>query len=91
MAGFDWFWKAMGGQSSRNQKRSRAIVDQATSQQSKLAKLSDATLAKKARELAASGEISDAATFLAILAIAAERTLGFTPFPVQSQATLRLL
>ena len=91
MAGFDWFWKAMGGQSSRNQKRSRAIVDQATSQQTKLAKLSDAALAKKARELAASGEISDAATFLAILAIAAERTLGFTPFPVQSQATLRLL
>lgn len=91
MAGFDWFWKAMGGQSSRNQKRSRAIVDQATSQQAKLAKLSDAALAKKARELAASGEINDAATFLAILAIAAERTLGFTPFPVQSQATLRLL
>ena len=91
VAGFDWFWKAMGGQSSRNQKRSRAIVDQATSQQSKLAKLSDAALAKKARELAASGEINDAATFLAILAIAAERTLGFTPFPVQSQATLRLL
>ena len=91
MAGFDWFWKAMGGQSSRNQKRSRAIVDQATSQQSKLAKLSDGALAKKARELAASGEINDAATFLAILAIAAERTLGFTPFPVQSQATLCLL
>ena len=91
MAGFDWFWKAMGGKQGRNQKRSLAIVDQAAARVAKLNTRSDADLVARAREITASGEVADAAEFLAILSIAATRTLGMTPFPVQLQAVLRLL
>lgn len=91
MAGFDWFWKAMGGKQGRNQKRSLAIVDQAAARVAKLNTCSDADLVARAREITASGEVADAAEFLAILSIAATRTLGMTPFPVQLQAVLRLL
>ena len=91
MAGFDWFWKAMGGKQGRNQKRSLAIVDQAAARVAKLNTRSDADLVTRAREITASGEVADAAEFLAILSIAATRTLGMTPFPVQLQAVLRLL
>ena len=91
MAGFDWFWKAMGGKQGRNQKRSLAIVDQAAAWVAKLNTRSDADLVARAREITASGEVADAAEFLAILSIAATRTLEMTPFPVQLQAVLRLL
>ena len=91
MAGFDWFWKAMGGKQGRNQKRSLAIVDQAAARVAKLNTRSDEDLVARAREITASGEVADAAEFLAILSIAATRTLGMTPFPVQLQAVLRLL
>ena len=90
MAGFDWLWKALGRKSSRNQKRSLAIVDQAESHFSDLEALDNAALAARARALAEGGEISDQAEFLAILGIAAQRTLGLKPFAVQSQAVLRL-
>ena len=91
MDGFDWFWKAMGGKQGRNQKRSLAIVDQAAARVAKLNARSDEDLVARAREITASGEVADAAEFLAILSIAATRTLGMTPFPVQLQAVLRLL
>lgn len=91
VAGFDWFWKAMGGKQGRNQKRSLAIVDQAAARVAKLNAHSDEDLVARAREITASGEVADAAEFLAILSIAATRTLGMTPFPVQLQAVLRLL
>ena len=91
MAGFDWFWKAMGGKQGRNQKRSLAIVDQAAARVAKLNARSDEDLVARAREITASGEVADAAELLAILSIAATRTLGMTPFPVQLQAVLRLL
>lgn len=91
MAGFDWFWKAMGGKQGRNQKRSLAIVDQAAARVAKLNARSDEDLVARAREITASGEVADAAEFLAILSIAATRTLGMTPFLVQLQAVLRLL
>jgi protein translocase subunit secA 2 len=91
VAGFDWFWKAMGGKQGRNQKRSLAIVDQAAARVAKLNARSDEDLVAQAREITASGEVADAAEFLAILSIAATRTLGMTPFPVQLQAVLRLL
>ena len=91
MAGFDWFWKAMGGKQGRNQKRSLAIVDHAAARVAKLNARSDEDLVARAREITASGEVADAAEFLAILSIAATRTLGMTPFPVQLQAVLRLL
>lgn len=91
MAGFDWFWKTMGGKHGRNQKRSLAIVDQAAAQEAKLSKLDDAVLVQRAKELTRAGNVNDAAEFLAILSIAANRTLGMEPFPVQLQAVLRLL
>lgn len=91
VAGFDWFWKAMGGKQGRNQKRSLAIVDQAAARVAKLNARSDEDLVARAREITASGEVAEAAEFLAILSIAATRTLGMTPFPVQLQAVLRLL
>ena len=88
---FDWFWKAMGARQSRNQKRSIAIVDDATSRIDALASLDDAAVAARARTLTAGGELADPAEFLAVLAVASQRSLGLTPFPVQSQAVLRLL
>lgn len=92
MAGFDWFWNAMGGnQKGRNQKKSRQIVSQSEEHARALASLSDAELAQRARDLTAGGQLKDSSEFLAILGIAAERTLGLKPFPVQSQAVLRLL
>ncbi|MDF5819689.1 accessory Sec system translocase SecA2 [Corynebacterium felinum] len=91
MAAFDWFWKAMGGKQGRNQKRSLAIVDQSEARREELSNLEDAALSARARKLCDGGNLSDPAEFLAILAIAAERTLGLSPFPVQSQAVLRLL
>nr|WP_282441000.1 accessory Sec system translocase SecA2 [Corynebacterium antarcticum] len=91
VAGFNWFWKAMGGQQGRNQKRSRAIVDRARTINRELEALDDAQLADRARDLTSGGSVSDPAELLAVLGVAAERTLGMTPFDVQSQATLRLL
>lgn len=91
MAGFDWFWKALGGKSGRNQKRSLAIVDQAQTWSAALGQLDDPALVARARELVTEGGITEHAEFLAILGIAAERTLGMRPYPVQSQAVLRLV
>lgn len=91
MAGFDWFWKALGGKSGRNQKRSLAIVDQAEGHTLELQALDDASLAARAQALAAAGSIDNPAEFLAILGLAAQRTLGMSPYPVQSQAVLRLI
>lgn len=92
MAGFDWFWNAMGGnQKGHNQKKSQKIVSQAEEHAAALSSLTDAELAARARELTAGGQLSHSSEFLAILSIAAERTLGLKPFAVQSQAVLRLL
>ncbi|WP_293951573.1 accessory Sec system translocase SecA2 [uncultured Corynebacterium sp.] len=91
MAGFDWFWKALGGKSGRNQKRSLAIVDQAEGHTLELQALDDASLAARAQALATAGSIDNPAEFLAILGLAAQRTLGMSPYPVQSQAVLRLI
>ncbi|MEJ6012228.1 accessory Sec system translocase SecA2 [Corynebacterium sp. H127] len=87
----DWLWKALGGKSGRNQKRSQAIVDKAQAAANALEQLDDAALAQRARDVTSTGELSDPAEFLAILGIATKRTLGIQPFAVQSQATLRLL
>ncbi|RNE49111.1 accessory Sec system translocase SecA2 [Corynebacterium alimapuense] len=91
MVAFDWFWKAMGAQGSRNQKRSLAVVEAAASHASQLSTLDDAALSRRAQELTTDGEISDPAEFLAVLGVISERTLGLSPYPVQSQAVLRLL
>lgn len=91
MGAFDWFWKAMGSQSERNDKKSKAIVDEARSAAQQFAHSDDAAVAQAARDAVRGGEVADKAQFLGALAVACERTLGLHPFTVQSQAVLRLL
>lgn len=91
MGAFDWFWKAMGAQSERNNKKSKAVVTAADSAVEEIANLSDAEVAATARECVEDGKIADKSRFLAALAVASERKLGMRPFNVQSQAVLRLL
>ncbi|AHI22749.1 accessory Sec system translocase SecA2 [Corynebacterium vitaeruminis] len=91
MAGLNWFWSAMGGKSGRKQKKSRAIVEQAEQIALDIEFSSHEELAAWARQLTKGGKLSDSSEFLAILGVASERTLGLKPFPVQSQAVLRLL
>lgn len=91
MGAFDWFWKAMGSSSERNDKKSKSIVTGSGELVAELSVLDDAELATRARDCAAGGELKDKSTFLACLAVAAERKLGLAPFHVQSQAVLRLL
>lgn len=91
MGAFGWFWKAMGAQSERNDKKSKAIVDKSGAATQELSALDDAAVAQAARDSVREGEIADKARFLAALAVASERTLGMQPFHVQSQAVLRLL
>ncbi|WKD57708.1 preprotein translocase subunit SecA [Corynebacterium capitovis DSM 44611] len=91
MGAFDWFWKAMGSATERNDKKSKGIVEQAHGLIESVSALTDAEIAQRAAETVDEGAISDKATFLALLSVASARTLGLTPFPVQSQAVLRLL
>ncbi|OFM01195.1 accessory Sec system translocase SecA2 [Corynebacterium sp. HMSC071F07] len=91
MGAFGWFWKAMGAQSERNDKKAKAIVDSSGAATQELSALDDAAVAQAARDSVREGEIADKARFLAALAVASERTLGMQPFHVQSQAVLRLL
>ncbi|EEI26375.1 MULTISPECIES: accessory Sec system translocase SecA2 [Corynebacterium] len=86
MAGMDWLWNALGSKKGRNQKQSKKVVAAATQVADDLATLSDSDLARYARE-----HIDDQPAFLAALGVASTRTIGLTPFAVQSQATLRLL
>ncbi len=81
----------MGGKSGRKQKKSRAIVEQAEQIALDIEFSSHEELAAWARQLTKGGKLSNSSEFLAILGVASERTLGLKPFPVQSQAVLRLL
>lgn len=91
MGAFDWFWKAMGSGASRNQKRSIAITEAAARRAEELEGLGRDELNERARTALAGGELKDPAEFLAALGEASRRTLGMSPFQVQSQAVLRLL
>ncbi|MDO5031623.1 accessory Sec system translocase SecA2 [Corynebacterium sp.] len=91
MAAFNWFWKAMGATSERNNKKSKAVVEAAGAQAADLAQRDDAFVVNAARQSVAEAKIADKSTFLAALAVASERRLGMHPFTVQSQAVLRLL
>ena len=98
---FDWFWKAMGSSPRKNQKKSRAVVAQASAD--RFADASDEELrtvaanAVVARELdedgqvVRSGSVKDDAALLGVVREVARRTLGLSPFDVQMQGTLRLL
>ncbi|WP_115686316.1 accessory Sec system translocase SecA2 [Corynebacterium senegalense] len=91
MGAFDWFWKAMGSSSERNDKASKSIVSSAHELIGSFEQRDDASLAAAVRETVEGGEVRDKAAFLAILSVASSRTLGMTPFEVQNQAVLRLL
>lgn len=91
MGAFDWFWKAMGSTSERNNKKSRGVVSAAHELMPALSQLDDAALAAEVRGTVKGGEIGDKPRFLAGLSIASQRTLGLDPFEVQNQAVLRLL
>lgn len=91
MGAFDWFWKALGAQSERNDRKSKQVVTASEELVAQLAGLDDSALADRARSLVADDENTDLSEFLAILHVAAQRRLGMKPFHVQSQAVLRLL
>lgn len=91
MGKFDWFWKAMGSSSERNDKKSKGIVSQAHGLIAGYEQRSDAELVEAIRGTVDNGKITDKAEFLAVLTVASARTLGMTPFEVQNQAVLRLL
>ncbi len=93
MAGMNWFWKALGGKQSRDQKRSVTLIDRASSLAPEIQKLDDEKLAHYVRTYAASAEnkTDDYAEMLAGLREIAMRTLGLRPFDVQLQGALRLL
>lgn len=91
MGKFDWFWKAMGSSSERNDKKSKGIVAQAHQLIGEYEQRGDAELVDTIRGTVDSGQIKKKPEFLAALTVASTRTLGMTPFEVQNQAVLRLL
>ncbi len=91
MGKFDWFWKAMGSSSERNDKKSKGIVSQAHGLIADYEQRSDAELVEAIRGTVADGQIKKKPEFLAVLTVASIRSLGMTPFEVQNQAVLRLL
>lgn len=94
MAGFGWFWKAMGSSATANQKKSKNIVSEAAKAVDRLAQASDTEVVDIARSCVTAGEvpsIDDAPLLLAAVREAAERTIGMRPFDVQLQGALRML
>ncbi|WP_459611884.1 accessory Sec system translocase SecA2 [Corynebacterium urogenitale] len=98
---FDWFWKAMGSSPTKNQKKSRAVVAQASadrfvdaSDDDLRAAAADAVVARELDEdgqIVRPGLVKDDAALLGVLREVARRTLGLAPYDVQMQGTLRLL
>ncbi|WP_130839161.1 accessory Sec system translocase SecA2 [Corynebacterium neomassiliense] len=94
MAGFGWFWKAMGSSATANQKKSKTIVGEADKAAERLAAATDADIVDIARSCIGDDEertIEDAPLLLAAVREAASRTLGMRPFDVQLQGALRML
>lgn len=91
MAGFRWFWDAMGGKNTRNQTKSKNIVAQAAKRGVQFASLSDADVVARAHECALHSDDESRADLLALLSIGAQRSLSMNPFNVQLQAVLRIL
>ncbi|MHC9781697.1 accessory Sec system translocase SecA2 [Corynebacterium diphtheriae] len=91
MAGFRWFWDAMGGKNTRNQTKSKNIVAQAAKRGVQFASLSDADVVARAHECAQQSDDESRADLLALLSIGAQRSLSMNPFNVQLQAVLRIL
>lgn len=94
MAGFGWFWKAMGSSATANQKKSKTIVGESAKAADRLASATDAEVVEIARSCVTEGtesSVKDAPLLLAAVREAAERSLGMRPFDVQLQGCLRML
>lgn len=94
MAGFGWFWKAMGSSATANQKKSKTIVEVAQKASDRLESASDSDVVEIAKSCIGSDEvrtIEDAPLLLAAVREAASRALGMRPFDVQLQGALRML
>lgn len=94
MAGFGWFWKAMGSSATANQKKSKTIVGEAANVADKLAAATDEEIVEIAKGCVTTGDtpvINDAPQLLAAIREAAERTIGMRPFDVQLQGALRMI
>lgn len=89
VAGFGWFWKALGDTSGRNQKRSLSIVSQAG--KIDVTQKSDDDLRAEIAQTYDEKKILKPALLLSILGEASRRSLGLEPFASQSQAVLRLV
>lgn len=86
VAGMNWFWKALGGKQSRDQKRGVALVSQAADLEAQMREVGLPELSALARE-----QKDDTTALLAILREVAQRTIGLRPFDVQLQGALQLL
>ncbi|MEJ5919923.1 MULTISPECIES: accessory Sec system translocase SecA2 [unclassified Corynebacterium] len=86
MARMNWFWKALGGKQSRDQKRSVSLVQKANDLVPELSGLDDVALAQFARD-----NKDNAPELLAALREVSERAIGMRPFDVQLQGALRLI
>ncbi|WP_342319701.1 accessory Sec system translocase SecA2 [Corynebacterium mayonis] len=91
MGAFDWFWKAMGSSSERNNKASKGVVSKAHERIVEFEGVDNAELVGAMHQAVSGNTIADKSAFLAILSVASSRTLKMTPFEVQNQAVLRLL
>ncbi|HIW92132.1 MAG TPA: accessory Sec system translocase SecA2 [Candidatus Corynebacterium avicola] len=94
MAGFGWFWKAMGSSATANQKKSKTIVGEAANAAEKLSTATDEEIVEIAKGCVTTGDapaINDAPLLLAAIREAAERTIGLRPFDVQLQGALRMI
>jgi len=63
MGKFDWFWKAMGSTSERNNKKSKAVVADAHGLIEELSLLDDASLASAVASTVRDGAIADKPRF----------------------------
>ncbi|GAB90490.1 accessory Sec system translocase SecA2 [Gordonia rhizosphera] len=84
-------WRLLGSQSSRNQSKSVALIDETDTHSEWAAGLDDDAFADEAQKLDIAGKRDDRARFLALAREAADRSIGLRPFGVQLQGALRLL
>ncbi|AWB83977.1 accessory Sec system translocase SecA2 [Corynebacterium liangguodongii] len=91
MGAFDWFWKAMGSTTQRNDKVSRSIIERSGELSAQFKAYSDEGVVEAVRAAVGERGIEDKVAFIAGLAEASTRALAMAPFGVQSQAVLRLL
>ena len=64
MGKFDWFWKAMGSTTERNNKKSKAVVADAHGLIEELSLLDDASLASAVASTVRDAHVRDFSTFV---------------------------